>query len=359
MTRDPLARIVSGDVLDAGETARWFERVMTGAVEPVRLAAVLAALATRRETTEEILGAARAMRAHVTRIAPARAPLLDTCGTGGSGVSRRNVSTAVALVAAACGVAVAKHGNRAASSRCGSADVLEALGVDVEAPPETVARCIDTAGVGFLFARKLHPAMAHAAPVRRALGIRTIFNLLGPLTNPAFATRYAMGVYDPSRLADLAAVLGALGAERALVVHGFAAGVAAAPDAPWGIDDVSLEGETLVAEWTGQGVETWVLRPEDLGLSRRPWSAIAGEDPAGNARALEALLEGGGEPAYREAVVASGALALLAASDRPRADLPDLAAQVDRALAEGSAAEVLARLRVESRWRAGEGEQAP
>ncbi|RMG93999.1 MAG: anthranilate phosphoribosyltransferase [Deltaproteobacteria bacterium] len=346
-----LGRIVGGERLDTDASAELFTAVMRGEIETVPLAGILAAMATRRETTEEILGAARAMRAHVARVRPRRAPLLDTCGTGGSGVSRRNVSTAVALVAAARGVAVAKHGNRAASSRCGSADVLEALGVDVEAPPSVVARCIDEVGVGFLFARSLHPAMAHAAPVRRALGVRTIFNLLGPLTNPAFADRYAMGVFDPTRAEDMARVLAALGAQRALVVHGFEGDVAEDPDAPWGIDDVSLAGQTLVVEARGGSVERWIVTPEDLGLSRRPWRELAGGDPEDNARALTDLLEGRGQPAYRDAVLAAGALALLAASDAPRDQLGRFVAEVDEVLRSGAAAEVLARLVEASRTR--------
>jgi len=345
------ARVLAGGRLDADEAAAVFEAVMRGAFSRERLAALLGALAARGETAEELLGAARAMRAHVTPIRPTRRDLLDTCGTGGSGIRRRNVSTAAAIVVAACGVAVAKHGNRAASSRCGSADVLEALGVDVEAPPATVARCIDTVGIGFLFARALHPAMAHAAPVRRALGVRTIFNLLGPLTNPAFATAYAMGVFDPARVADMAQVLGRLGARRALVFHGFRAGIDPGAGAPAGVDDVSLEGRTLVAEWDGHAVSTWVLEPEDLGLSRHRLSDLAGGEPAENARALTDVLNGRGTAAYREAVLAAAALGLLAASDHPRADLPRLVTRAEAAITSGAAAEVLDRLRAASRHR--------
>jgi anthranilate phosphoribosyltransferase len=265
------------------------------------------------------------------------------CGTGGSGVARRNVSTAVALAVAACGVAVAKHGNRAASSRSGSADVLEALGVDVQAPAEVVGRCIDEIGVGFLFARTLHPAMKHAGPVRAALGVPTVFNLLGPLTNPARVRRQLLGVFDPRRCHDLARALGTLGSERVFVIHGFRAGTRAAPDAPAGIDDLSPDGESLVVEWHAGELREHVLRRRDADLGEQPLADLAGGDPASNAAALRRLFAGEAG-AYRDAVIHAGALALIVAGDAPISTLPEQAARIADALDRGQAAALLDRL---------------
>ncbi len=341
--QEALGSLARGETLSRGDVTRVFREIMSGTCAPAQIGALLMGLAVRGETMDEIVGAATAMREAVVPVSTDRQPLLDTCGTGGSGVPRRNVSTAVALVAAACGVAVAKHGNRGASSPTGSADVLERLGVDIAASPETVGSCIDEVGVGFLFARSLHPAMKHAAGPRRALGVRTIFNLLGPLTNPAGATRQLLGVFDPRRGRDLARALGALGSERVLVVHGFRAGITAAPDAAAGIDDVSPEGETLVAEWRAGTLETWTLVPEMVGLPRVPLADIAGEDPAGNAAAMQRLFDGE-SGAYRVAVQLSGAAALLAAGEGNSADLPKYATRIGQALDDGSARRVLARL---------------
>ncbi len=343
-----LRALAAGRDLEAGESAAIFREIMAGSCAPAQIGGLLMALAIKGETMAEISGAAEAMREASTRVSSSRRPIIDTCGTGGSGIPRRNVSTAASLAVAACGVAVAKHGNRAASSRSGSADVLEALGVNVQADPGQVGRCIDEVGVGFLFARTLHPAMGHAGPVRRALGVRTIFNLLGPLTNPARVRRQVLGVFDPRRCHDLARALGRLGSERVFVVHGFRRGIAAAPDAPPGIDDLSPEGESLVVEWRAGEVHEHVLRRADFGLEERPLAEIAGADPAANAGALRRLLglEGGPgqEPAYSEAVVQAGALALLVAGDEPLSRLPALGGEIAGALEGGAAAEVLRRL---------------
>ncbi|HEY8376130.1 MAG TPA: anthranilate phosphoribosyltransferase, partial [Nannocystis sp.] len=281
--RDGLRRLVRGADIGEAEAEAIFRELMAGAADPAQIGGLLVGLAIRGETAAVITGAARAMREAVVRV-PVRAAAIDTCGTGGSGVPRRNVSTAVALAAAACGVPVAKHGNRGISSPCGSADVLAALGVDITAPPERVARCVDEIGVGFLFAPSLHPAMRHAAGPRRALGVRTLFNLLGPMCNPAGVRRQVIGVYDPGKIEVMAAALGALGSERVFVVHGLPA--ATGP----GIDDLSPEGPTRVAEWHRGELRTYTLRPADAGLPEVPIAALAGEDAAGNARALRALL---------------------------------------------------------------------
>ena len=312
--RGALVDLAAGRDLGREQIEAVFDEIIEGVCVPAQIGALLFALAAKGETAEEIAGAAASMRRAVVEVQTRHPEVLDTCGTGGSGVPRRNVSTAVAIVVAACGVAVAKHGNRSATSRSGSADVLEALEVDIQLEAPEVGRSLDEIGLGFLFAPLLHPAMRHASRPRAALPMRTIFNLLGPLTNPAGATRQLLGVFDPARCESLAAALGALGSRRALVVHGFAKGIAAAPDAQAGIDDASLEGETLVAQWHDGRVDSFVVTPEMAGLEEVAWSELAGGDADDNAQALRRLLYG--EPgAYRTAVEYSGALALLAASD--------------------------------------------
>jgi anthranilate phosphoribosyltransferase len=342
-TKAALVALAAGEDLGQHDMAEVFRELMSGACDPAQVGALLMGLAQKGETMEELAGAATAMREAVVPVPTRRSPLLDTCGTGGSGIPRRNVSTAVAICVAACGVGVAKHGNRGASSRSGSADVLEVLGVRVDAPAQTVGRSIDEVGVGFLFAPALHPAMKHAMGPRRALGVRTIFNLLGPLTNPAGARRQLLGVYDPSRCEALAGALGALGSERVLVVHGFREGVTAAPDALPGIDDASPEGETWVAEWRAGAVHRFVVRPQDAGLDPVPLAGLAGESPAENAEALLRLLEGERGP-YRTAVQLSGAMALLAATEARLEELPGLAEQIGRVLDDGGARSKLAEL---------------
>ncbi len=340
--REGLARLVRDEPLGRAGAAEIFRGIVRGAADPAQIGALLLGLAIRGERAEVIAGAVAAMREAVIRV-PCRADAIDTCGTGGSGIARRNVSTAVALAVAACGVAVAKHGNRGISSPSGSADVLAQLGVDIDAGPQTVARCVDTVGVGFLFAPGLHPAMKHAAAPRRALGLRTIFNLLGPMTNPAGVRRQVIGVFDPRRCAAMAAALGDLGSERVFVVHGLLAGRRAADDGPPGIDDLSPEGESVVAEWRRGELRTHVLRPADAGLPQAAIQGLAGEDPAGNAAALRRLLDGEPGP-YRTSVQYSGALALLVAGEGELAELPALAARIGAALDDGSARRVLADL---------------
>jgi len=341
--RSGVAQVVTGQDLSRETMTSIVREIMAGGATPAQVGGLLVGLAAKGETLEEIVGAAAAMREAVIPIATSRTPLVDTCGTGGSGIARRNVSTATALVLAACGVGTAKHGNRGISSKCGSADVLAALGVDITASPERVAACIDEVGVGFLFAPSLHPAMRHAAGPRRELGIRTIFNLLGPLTNPAGVRRQVVGVYDPRRCADLAGALGALGSERVFVVHGLRSGAEPTTAAAPGIDDLSTEGPSLVAEYRDGEVRTHVLRAADAGLNEHPWAELAGEDAAGNAAALRRLL-GGEAGAYRAAVQLSGALALLVAGDGELSELPEKAAEIGAAIDSGAALAVLERL---------------
>ena len=255
------------------------------------------------ETVDEIVGFARAMRGHATPVRPTVTGYIDTCGTGGDGLHTFNISTSTAFVVAGAGVPVAKHGNRAVSSAAGSADVLEALGIDITLNATDVAKCIDEAGVGFLFAQSLHSSMRHAGPTRREIGIRTVFNILGPLTNPAGAKRQLLGVYDAKLAPIMAEVAGRLGAERVLVVNGHP-----------GMDEVSASGPTTVAEFdiaTG-GVRTYEITPESVGIARGTLADIAGGDAAENAAIVRSVLLGEVGP-RRDVVVLNAAAALLAA----------------------------------------------
>ncbi|MBL4685711.1 MAG: anthranilate phosphoribosyltransferase [Nannocystaceae bacterium] len=351
--RGGLAALARGRDLTRAVVEALFDELMAGRCDDAQIGALLMGLAQKGETIDEIVGAAAAMRRAVVPIQSRHTDLLDTCGTGGSGIARRNESTAVALCVAACGVRVAKHGNRGASSPSGSADVLEALGVNVAADPGQVGRCLDEVGVGFLFAPRLHPAMKYAVGPRRSLGIRTVFNLLGPLTNPAGATRQLLGVYDPRRLSDVARALGALGSHRVIAVHGFLAGQPADENAPPGIDDLSPEAQSLAVQWHAGEVTRHVLRPEDAGLSPAPLSQIAGGTPADNAAALTRLLDG--EPgAYRMAVQYSGAMALVAAGEGDIGALREHAVTIGEALDSGRAKALLAGLIAKSHAQVGD-----
>jgi len=300
-----LRKLGSGQDLTIEEAEQATGYIMSGQATPAQVAGFLTALHLKGETTEEITGCARAMRRAATRVEPKARPLVDTCGTGGDGLGTFNISTAAAFVVAGAGVPVAKHGNRAASSRSGSADVLEALGVNINAPPHVVARCIDEAGIGFLFAPVFHPAMKHAAGPRRELGFRTVFNILGPLSNPAGAERQVVGVYDRSLTERLARVLGLLGTERALVVHG--AG---------GMDEVSTLGPTVISELGGGKVITYEIAPEDVGLARGRLDDLLGGTPEDNARMVEEVLAG--VPGPRRDIVLLNAAAGLVAGGRAR-----------------------------------------
>ena len=300
-----LRKLGNGQDLSVEEAEKATGYIMSGLATPAQVAGFLTALHLKGETTEEITGCALAMRRAATRVQPKASPLVDTCGTGGDGLGTFNISTAAAFVVAGAGVPVAKHGNRAASSRSGSADVLEALGVNINAPPHVVSRCIDEAGIGFLFAQVFHPAMRHAAGPRRELGFRTVFNILGPLSNPAGATRQVLGVYDPSLTERMARVLGLLGAERALVVHG--AG---------GMDELSTLGTTRVSELGGGKVVNYEIAPEDVGLGRARLEDLLGGAPEVNARMVREVLDG--VPGPRRDIVLLNAAAALVAADRAR-----------------------------------------
>ncbi|MCC6747785.1 MAG: anthranilate phosphoribosyltransferase [Deltaproteobacteria bacterium] len=328
-TRETLETLCRGQSLSREAALELFSRVLRGEVSEVELAALLIGFKAKGETPEEIAGAAQALRDAALALDVGSLKVSDSCGTGGDGAATVNISTAVALVVAEAGVPVAKHGNRSISSRCGSADVLEASGVKIDAPPEVSRRCLDELGICFLFAPQYHAGVRHAMPVRRALGVRTLFNLLGPLSNPARPAWQVVGVYDATLCAPLARTLGLLGCERALVVNGC------------GLDEIALHGPTVAALWREGSLEELVLRPEQAGLQRRPLEALRGGGAEENARWLRDLLGGRGEAAHAE-IVAINAGALLWVSGRA-ADLREGTAQALEVLRAGGAEGRLAR----------------
>ena len=299
--QEALARLLDGKDLTREESREVMGEVMRGEATQAQIGGLLVALRVKGETADEIAGAAEAMREHVLAVKPKRQDLVDTAGTGGDGASTFNISTAAALVAAAAGAGVAKHGNRAVSSASGSADVLEALGFDLELSPERIERSIDELGFGFLFAPTHHPAMRHAAPVRRELGARTVFNVLGPLTNPAGARAQVVGVYAPDLVPTIADVLARLGSHRAFVVHG--AG---------GIDELSPAGPNLVCEVVDGEVRRREIDPADFGVPRCDPADLVGGSPEENAATIHEVFSGAPGP-KREAVLLNAAGAIAAA----------------------------------------------
>lgn len=278
MIREAIEELVAGRSLSMDQASAVMDEIMEGQATQAQLAAFLTALRLKGETPEEIAGMATVMREKALRV-EVEGAVVDTCGTGGDGSGTFNISTAAAFVAAGAGLKVAKHGNRAASGTCGSADVLEALGVKIELGPEAVKQCIDEVGIGFMYAPTFHPAMKYAAPVRRELGIRTVFNILGPLTNPAVARRQLLGVADPSLGEKMARVLQLMGSEHSLVVHGHD-----------GLDELTLGDETSVWELRDGGITSYTVNPGDLGLPRVPLQALQGGTPQENAFLLRRIL---------------------------------------------------------------------
>lgn len=329
--REAIARAVEGRDLTAEEARSVMDGIMRGEATPAQIAAWITALRMKGETVAEIVGCARSMRDHAHRIRPRVQNLVDTCGTGGDGAHTFNVSTAAAFVVAAAGAPVAKHGNRSVSSRCGSADALEALGIQADLEPDRVARCIDEVGIGFLFAPRFHQAMKHAVGPRREVGIRTVFNVLGPLTNPAGAETQLLGVFDPRLTELLALVLKELGCRAALVVHGLD-----------GLDELSIRGPSRVSELRDGQVRTYELVPEDAGLKSYPGATIPGGDPAYNAEIIQRVLEGEGGPA-RDLVLLNAAAALVAAG--VASDFPEGVERAQEAVASGAARRKLQALR--------------
>lgn len=286
MLQEAIAKVVAGSDLTAQEAEAALEEIMSGQASEAQIAALLVGLRMKGEKPSEIAGLARTMREHCVKVRPQREDVVDTCGTGGDALDTFNISTAAAFIAAGAGVAIAKHGNRSVSSQCGSADVLAELGVNLEVEPGRVGECIDRVGLGFLFAPAHHPAMRHVMPTRQALGLRTVFNILGPLTNPAGARRQLLGVYDPALTTLVAEALRELGSERALVVHGLD-----------GLDELSTLGPTQVAELAEGEVREYTVAPQDVGLRKAGPDDISGGDTEECARRMTAVLEG--EPGPR------------------------------------------------------------
>jgi anthranilate phosphoribosyltransferase len=330
-----LRHLAEGESLTESEAAAAFEAVMAGGGSPARLGALLLGLRARGETAEELAGAVRALRSAMRRVeVPGFESLVDTCGTGGGRIRTLNISTAAALVAAGAGVRVAKHGNRSFTSRSGSADVLEALGVGVDLAPEEVARVLDVAGVAFLFAPTYHPAMRHAAPVRRELAVATVMNMVGPLANPAGVTRQVVGVAESRHGALMAGAMQRLGTAHGLVVHALV-----------GVDEIAPLGATLVWEVRDGVVQEWQLDPADYGLATADLRGTEGGEPAENAAAIEALLlDPAGAPAALRAAVLLNAGAAIAVSGQVN-DLRAGIASAQTALESGAAMSRLRRLR--------------
>lgn len=345
MIKKAIARVVERENLSETEMVDVMDQIMSGEATPAQIGSFITALRMKGETVEEITGAARVMRDKATRIRVGRNVLdidrddvnidletiLDTCGTGGSGTNTFNVSTTVAFVVSALGVKVAKHGNRSISSCCGSADVLEALGVNLNITPETVEKCINGIGIGFLFAPALHGAMKHAIGPRREIGIRTIFNILGPLTNPAGADRQVLGVYREELVEKLANVLQKLGCKRGFVVHGMD-----------GMDEITLSSETRIAEVTPEGVRLGTIKPEDFGFNRCSMDELRGGDAQGNAGIVRSILDGTKGP-KRDIVLLNAAYGLVAAGRAadPSEGLKMAAESIDSGRAKGQLAKLV------------------
>ncbi|MDD5483689.1 MAG: anthranilate phosphoribosyltransferase [Kiritimatiellae bacterium] len=298
--RKYLQKIIDRHDLSADETSSVFDLIMDGRLTGAQIAALISVLRMKGESADEIAGAASAMRRHAVKIDTGGLAVVDTCGTGGDGGNTFNISTTAAFVVAGAGVPVAKHGNRAVSSQCGSADVLAELGVNLEAPPEAIEECIRTIGIGFLFAPKMHPAMKHAAPVRRELGIRTIFNMLGPLTNPANARGQILGVFSAELTEPFARVLAALGSRRAFIVHGND-----------GLDEITVTTTTRITELNNGRISTYEFDPLPFIGEYFPAGTLAGGDPAKNAAILRCVLAGEEGPA-REIVLLNAAAGIAA-----------------------------------------------
>lgn len=316
MIKESIARLTDGADLSADDIAATMDEIMDGQATPAQIAGFIIALRMKGETVEEVAGAAASMRRHATYIDAGAASVVDTCGTGGDGAHTFNISTTAAFVAAGAGICVAKHGNRAVSSKCGSADVLAELGVKIDVAPYVMEQCLQDNGIGFLFAPCMHPAMKYAIGPRRELGVRTIFNMLGPLTNPAGATGQVLGVFAPELTEMFAGALRDLGARRAFVVHG-----------EDGLDEITCAGTTRISELRNGQVRTYELSAEMLLGDCCDPEGMSGGEPAGNARILKQVLEG--RPGVPRQVTLLNAAAAIAAGDKAESvrDAIDLAAE--------------------------------
>ena len=330
MIQEAIGKLVEGRHLSADEAEKVMDLIMTGEATQAQIGAYLVALRMAGETPEEIAGSVRSMRAKATWVKTKHPFVIDVVGTGGDGTHTFNISTSAAFVVAAAGQPVAKHGNRAVSSKSGAADVLKALGVNIEASPEKVGECIDEAGVGFLFAPMLHGAMKHAIGPRRELAMRSIFNVMGPLTNPARAQSQLVGVYAPELTELVADVLRRVGCQKALVVHGSD-----------GMDELTLTGPSRVSEWDGSEIRTYDVTPEEAGLERADADALKGGEPPENADITRAILAGENGP-KRDIVLLNAAAALIAANKAE--NLREGVGQAASAIDSGEAARVLSHL---------------
>ena len=330
MIQEAIGKLVEGRHLSADEAEKVMDLIMTGEATQAQIGAYLVALRMAGETPEEIAGSVRSMRAKATWVKTKHPFVIDVVGTGGDGTHTFNISTSAALAVAAAGQPVAKHGNRAVSSKSGAADVLKALGVNIEASPEKVGECIDEVGVGFLFAPMLHGAMKHAIGPRRELAMRSIFNVMGPLTNPARAQSQLVGVYAPELTELVADVLRQVGCQKALVVHGSD-----------GMDELTLTGPSRVSEWDGSEIRTYDVTPEEAGLERADADALKGGEPPENADITRAILAGENGP-KRDIVLLNAAAALIAANKAE--NLREGVGQAASAIDSGEAARVLSHL---------------
>ena len=334
--RPAISKVAAHQTLTEAEAYEAMSRIMDGEATPAQIASFITALAMRGETVEEITGFARAMREHAVTISPQADHLVDIVGTGGDRLNTFNISTTSAFVIAGAGGHVAKHGNRAASSKCGSADVLEALGVNLGAPPEVVQACVEEVGFGFMFAPHFHPAFKHALAPRREIGIRTVFNILGPLTNPARARRYLQGAPSAAHTELMARVLSALGADRAFVVHG-----------QDGMDEISLCAPTQVSEVADGAVRTYTIAPEEFGFRRAALEDLRGGTPQENAEICVSVLRGEQGP-RRDIVLLNAGAALVAAG--VAGTIKDGAARAARSIDSGEAYAKLEALRLKTKF---------
>lgn len=322
-----LAQLTGGEHLTPDQATGVMEMIATGQATGAQIASLITALRMKGETAEEITSFVRVLLRHAVTIHPqVSGRLVDTCGTGGDGARTFNISTAAAFVAAGAGVPVVKHGNRSVSSSCGSADVLEALGVKIDLSPERICSVVEETGIGFLFAPSFHPALKHAAAARKELGFSTVFNLLGPLLNPAGAPARLCGVYSPALISRFSTALQALGTERGMVVHGH------------GLDEITIAGPTLVAEIGNGSIRRYTIFPEEYGISRSPHSALAGSSPQDNAEIIRMILSGDPGPAHDVVVMNAGA-AIYLGGKAP--DLERGIQKAEEAVASGAASERL------------------
>jgi anthranilate phosphoribosyltransferase len=332
MIKDCIKKLVDGQCLSSLESREAMDEIMTGSATPSQIASLITALRIKGETPEEISGFAKVMRSHATKLSLRSDFYVDTCGTGGDVSGTFNVSTLASIIAAGAGVVIAKHGNRAVSSKCGSADLLEKLGVKIDIPPEKTAECIDTVGIGFIFAPLFHQAMKHAAPTRKEIGIRTIFNILGPVSNPANTKGQLMGVYCEKLTRVMAEVLKDQGCETAMVVYGTD-----------GIDEISVSGRTKVSHLAAGNIREYYIEPEDFGIKRQPLSSISGGSAEENAFIASNILAGKEKSARRDVALLNAAAAI--AVGKKAEDIKEGLLLAEKSLDSGAAMEKLEKLR--------------